>query len=78
MARHPAPAEPTREERLAAAAEEALRVAVDDVIRANRGLERKIRLADKHGLSQRRIFDLTGINRKRIKRIIATVEDTEL
>ena len=81
IARAPTTAEPTRAEdaardrRLAEHAERLLLAAAEDLVKANRGMEREVRLAAKYGLSQRRIFDLTGIDRRRIKRILDTIED---
>lgn len=77
IARPPSQQEPSEDDlrtaALAASAEELLDVALEDYLRAKRGLERTIRQTSRY-LSVRRIFVKTGITRRRIDSIIADVE----
>lgn len=74
LSRQPILDTPPRDPELIAHAEEALRVAIEALQAASRGMERAIRTCHAHGLSQRYIAEQTGIARPRVLRIISTPE----
>ena len=80
LSRAPTRPQSTREHERRQAAEDALRVATEDLVRATRGMERIIRQVHLDpnerpwGLSQRQIAEMSGLARTRVKSILDTTE----
>ena len=80
LSRAPTRPQSTREHERRQAAEDALRVATEDLVRATRGMERIVRQVHLNperpwGLSQRQIAESTGLARTRVKRILGTDDE---